>query len=95
MAKEVRETFGKYPPKQKLAIITATAGFVLGWGLTIAGFIAAPLGEISERVLWALGQALIYAASIFGVTGYFNSETKRIRNEIIKFFQKELNESKE
>lgn len=58
--------------KQRTAYTTALIAFVIGWGLTIWGFIVPPKGEISPSVLTALGEAMVYAASVFGVTLYFN-----------------------
>ena len=68
--------------KEKIAIITAIMAFMLGWGLSIAGFIIAPVGEVADSVLWILGQALIYAASVFGVTSYFTAESVKLRKDI-------------
>ena len=43
-------------------------------------------GDISEGVLWYMGQALTYAGSIFGVSIYFRNKLgdfeSRTRNEI-------------
>lgn len=50
---------------------TALISFVCGWGLTIAGFIVSPLGEVSNSVLAILGEAMIYCASVFGIAMYF------------------------
>lgn len=74
--------YNKCTAKEKIAMISAIAAFVLGWGLTIAGFIVPPLGDVANSVLWILGQALIYAASVFGITNYFTSETMRMRHEV-------------
>ena len=68
--------------KEKLAIVTAIVAFSLGWMLCIAAFIVPPIGEISSGILWILGQSLIYAASVFGITGYFNAETIKMRHDI-------------
>lgn len=68
--------------KEKLAIITAIMAFLLGWGLSIAGFIIPPVGDVADSVLWILGQALIYAASVFGVTSYFTAESVKLRRDI-------------
>ena len=74
--------FHKSKIKDKIAIISAITAFILGWGLTIAGFIVPPLGNVSNSVLWILGQALIYAASVFGITGYFSAETVKLRHDM-------------
>ena len=68
--------------KQKIAIITAIMAFILGWCLTFCGFLVPPIGEVADSILWILGQALIYAASVFGVTSYFTSESIKLRNDI-------------
>ena len=58
----VKNKYEQCTKKQKIAIITALIAFGLGWGLTIAGFIIPPSGEIADSVLWVLGQSLVYAA---------------------------------
>ena len=79
--------FDKCTKKEKVAIITAVAAFVLGWGLTIAGFIVPPVGEIADSVLWVLGQGLVYAASVFGVTSYFNAESHRMKHDMNEYLE--------
>ena len=74
--------------KNKVAFITAIAAFVIGWGLTIAGFIVPPVGEVADSVLWILGQGLVYAASVFGVGMYVGGEVKRMKGEINRFMEK-------
>ena len=74
--------------KSKIAYITAIVAFVVGWGLTIAGFIIGA-GVISDSVLWVLGQALIYAASVFGVGMYVGSEVVAMRRSIRRFMKQE------
>lgn len=49
---------------------TAVAMLIAGAGLSIAGFIVPPTGEISDSVLWFFAQCLIYAGSIFGIGIY-------------------------
>lgn len=78
--------------KDKAAIITAFMTLCLGWILTIAGFIVEPLGEVTDSVLWILGQAMIYAASVFGLASYFNAETQKMKrdmNDMITRYRKE------
>jgi len=79
--------YHKCTMKEKIAIISAITAFILGWGLTIAGFIVPPLGDISNSVLFVLGQALVYAASVFGITGYFNAETVKLRHDMDKHLE--------
>ena len=44
-----------------IAVISAIAMLSFGMIFTGIGFFVAPLGEVSDSVLWILGQALIYA----------------------------------
>ena len=81
--------------KEKSAIVSAFIAFGLGWALSIAGFIIEPCGEVADSVLWILGQSLIYTASVFGLTSYFNAESKRMRSEMdetIRRFRKEIDD---
>lgn len=80
--------------KQKTAYITAIVAFVLGWFLVIAGFYMPPEGEVSDSVLWILGQALIYTASVLGVTMYFNSQMVKFRAETRRYIKEEIEEEK-
>ena len=40
------------------------------------------VGEVSDSILWILGQALLYAASVFGVSAYFRSETVQLKRDM-------------
>lgn len=68
--------------KDKLAILSAIIAFILGWCMSIAGFWIPPVGEVADSILWILGQALLYAASVFGVSAYFRSETVQLRRDM-------------
>ena len=81
--------------KTKFAIGSAVVAFLAGWGLTIAGFIIPPKGEVHDSVLWILGQALVYAASVFGVGMYISSEMTKLRAENRKFIKQTIEEEKE
>ena len=67
--------------KQRTAYVTAVLAFAAGWGLTIAGFCVPPTGEVSGSVLAVLGEAMVYAASVFGVGMYFNHEMQKFRHD--------------
>lgn len=73
--------------KNKVAIITAIAAFVVGWGLTIAGFWVPPVGEVADSILWILGQALLYAASVLGIGMYVGGEVRRMKTEINRYMR--------
>lgn len=78
--------------KNRVAIITAVVAFVVGWGLTIAGFWVPPVGEVADSILWILGQALVYAASVLGIGMYVGGEMKRMKGEISRFIKEEEKE---
>lgn len=67
--------------KSRWAYITAIVAFVVGWGLTIAGFCVPPVGEVSGSVLAVLGEAMVYTASVFGVTMYFHNQLAKFRSD--------------
>lgn len=67
--------------KERLAITTALIAFSLGWILTgLACFVPLLLSE--QSILWILGQSLLYASGVFGVTAYFSAESQRMRNDV-------------
>ena len=76
------EMEGAFTKKKKktmqdnLSKLSAIGMLMAGVGLTIAGFIVPPLGEISDSVLWFTAQTLIYAGSIFGVKVYIDHQLK-------------------
>ena len=73
--------------KDKLAIVSACAAFTIGWGLTIcAAFVPLLLSE--QGILWILGQALIYSASVFGLGMYFKSETVQMKRDVRQYMRK-------
>ena len=88
--------------KSKYALGTAIVAFAIGFGLTIAGFFTPPKGEVHDSVLWILGQALIYTASVLGIGMYFNSKTTELNQRIVemkdearRLVREEMNEEKE
>ena len=84
--------------KQRTAYITAIIAFIAGWGLTIAGFCVPPTGEVSGSVLAVLGEAMVYAASVFGVSMYFGHEMEKFRHDTRNYLDRlesERNESQE
>lgn len=68
--------------KDKISYLIATLAFIFGMGLTIAGFIVAPLGIIDSSVLWVLGQCLTYSGAVFGVGLYVNNKKEEIQGMI-------------
>lgn len=82
----MKVTFKDLNIKEKLAIVSACAAFVCGWALTgIAAFVPLLLSE--QSILWILGQAMTYAAAVFGVSMYFNAETRLMKHDINKHME--------
>lgn len=81
--------------KEKIAIISAIAAFIVGWALSIAGFIVPPLGEVHESILFILGQALVYSASVFGIAAYFKAESHQMKEDLRQFFNEKERLQKE
>ena len=77
-------------PKQKAAYITAIAAFIIGWGLTIWGFILPPRGDVSDGTLYLLGEAMVYAASVFGVTLYFQNQMAKLRHDSRQYIDRQI-----
>jgi len=50
--------------------------------LTTIGFFVDPKGEVHDSVLWILGQALMYAGSIFGIGAYANGKLRHIQESV-------------
>ena len=75
--------------KDALGFWSAIVAFSIGWILTICGFISPPLGEISNSVLYVLGQSLIYTASVIGIGQYFNSEMRHFKREMHRYVNEE------
>ena len=80
--------------KQKAAYTTAIIAFMIGWGLTIAGFVVEPTGEISGSVLAVLGEAMVYAASVFGVTLYFQHQMDKFRSDTRTYLDETIRKEK-
>lgn len=72
--------------KEILSYSFALISLLGGFGLTIAGFIVDPTGQIHESVLFVLGQCLVFAASICGISMH----VKRGMNEISNHVKEEI-----
>lgn len=77
----------KMDTKQRTAYITAVVAFAVGWFLVVEGFYAEPVGEISGSVLAVLGEAMVYAASVFGVGLYFNHRLEQLRMDTRRYIR--------
>ena len=67
--------------KDAVQYASAIGMLIVGVGLSIAGFIVPPLGQISDGVLYFFAQCLIYAGSIFGISIYVNGKIESFRKE--------------
>jgi hypothetical protein len=85
----MKEKWNDLDLKTRIAYVTAVIAFVLGWVLTIAGFIAPPVGIVSDSVLWILGQGLVYAASVLGIGMYVTGSVKTMKRSIGEFMAEE------
>lgn len=85
------ETWKTLDIKTKIAYVTAIIAFTLGWGLSVAGFVIGA-GVISDSVLWVLGQALVYTASVFGIGMYTTGEVKKMKMSVRNFINEEKKE---
>lgn len=74
--------FSELKFKDQVAYVTAVASFVLGWCLLYAGFVVNPLGEIDASVITSFGTALVYTASVLGISLYFSNELAVFKKEI-------------
>ena len=68
--------------KDKIAYGFAAGAFIAGWALTVAGFIVSPIGIVDDSVLWVLGQALVFTASVIGVTLHMNNLGAKIKEDL-------------
>lgn len=61
-------------------MIAAIIAFLVGIGLTVAGFCVPPVGVISGSVLTALGELLTFFASVFGIGKFTEVQIEKIKN---------------
>ena len=91
---KIREKWSDLDLKTRIAYVTAIIAFALGWGLTTAGFIIGA-GVVHDSVLWILGQALLYAASVLGVGMYVTGSVKGMKRTIAEFMRSEKKKEEE
>ena len=78
-----------------IAVYSAVAMLAFGMILTAIGFFVTPLGEVSDSVLWILGQALIYAGSIFGIATYTKGVIIKQVGELEERYKRERKDNQE
>ena len=47
--------------------------------------------KIADSVLWYIAQALVYAASIFGISLAINTKMGQVNNDVMQYVDNELN----
>jgi len=62
-------------------IFSALFMLLAGTGLSIAGFVMPPVGEISDSVLMFTAQALVYAGSAFGIDIMIDNRVRRAQHQ--------------
>lgn len=92
---EFKEKWSTLDLKTRIAYITAIVAFTIGWGLTIAGFCLPPVAVVADSILWILGQALLYAASVLGIGMYVTGSMKGMKRSIAHFMREEHKRLKE
>lgn len=68
--------------KENLTYGSAIGMLLFGVILTTAGFIIDPQGQIHDSVLYVLGQCLLFAGSVMGVSAYTAGRMRHIEHEI-------------
>ena len=56
--------------------VSAFIMLLAGIGLNIASFAVPPVGVLSDSVMTFMGEALIYAASVFGMKAYVEQKIR-------------------
>lgn len=74
--------------KENIIYGSALFMLVFGVGLTIAGFIIPPAGQVHDSVLWVLGQCLIYAGSGMGISAYTSGKMREMQRGIDRRFDR-------
>lgn len=68
--------------RETLSYIFAAVALLVGFGLTIAGFCVSPTGEVHDSVLFLLGQCLVFAGAVCGISLHVNNTMKRMKQEL-------------
>lgn len=58
--------------KDLIAYVTASVAVLLGFVVCIASLFLPPQGAVDSSALWLIGQAFVFAGSIFGIKGYID-----------------------
>ncbi len=58
--------------------VSALGSLLLGFTLIYLDFFMTEGNEVHDSTLWVLGQAFIYAGSIFGIKGYVDGRLNNV-----------------
>jgi hypothetical protein len=61
--------------------VSALGSLLLGFTLIYLDFFMAENNEVHDSTLWVLGQAFIYAGSIFGIKGYVDGRLGNLNKQ--------------
>lgn len=75
---EDRYTGRRARPRPAAQTASAFLMLVSGIGLNVASFCLPPAGELSDSVMTFMGEALIYAASVFGMKAYVEQRLRSL-----------------
>ena len=64
---------------------TILVSFALGWLITIAGFIAPPMGVVDNSVIIILGESLTYVGAALGLKEYADRSILLLKSNIEKY----------
>ncbi|MDD3404981.1 MAG: hypothetical protein PHH23_01765 [Paludibacteraceae bacterium] len=78
----------KTSKRYQAEFVLACVVIFIGLGLSIAGFVVPPVGEVSGSVISILGITLTFGGSILGINikfdAKYNQTVERIRKELIE-----------
>lgn len=75
--------------KETLTYIAAYTSLFVGFSLLIAGFIVPPVGEISNSVLCAFGEILVFVGSIIGIALHIDHKLGIAKAELRREFKED------
>lgn len=68
--------------KERVMYVICIGAFILGFALTIAGFVVPPTGQISPSVLTYFGSTLAFVASLLGVSQHYDTELLKFKSKV-------------
>lgn len=81
--------------KEIIAYGIAVMVALVGLGLCVAGFVVNPTGEIHSSVQWVLGEALVFVATVLGISYYARNAINSVRDNINHHIDKRISDHKQ